>query len=157
MAPKKGSEIGHLMERLGDHGFAVTVETEDELHTHCVSGNGFRLRVDIGPKGILLDFVVGRNGESPELRYSIDTDLYDTSDSAQRWFADEILRDIASFLDALGGGGLQVSRARGRTAIVFPHEDKYVRVERGRVFTRRHEYEHVSDAEGGDTFQPFGP
>src|SRR3954470_17758277 len=103
MAPQMGSEIDLAMARLREHGFAVSVEAEDELRTYRVSGNGFRLRVGMGPKGILLDFVVDRDGESPELRYSIDTDLYDVSDPDQRWFADEILRDIASFLDALGG------------------------------------------------------
>ncbi|WP_238425854.1 hypothetical protein, partial [Micromonospora sp. STR1_7] len=96
-------------------------------------------------------------GESPELRHSIDTDLYDVSDPRQRWFADEIERDIASFLDALGSGRLRLSRGRNKTAIVFPNAGRYVRVERGRVFTRRREYEREVDAEAGDQFQPFGP
>ncbi|MFG1843648.1 hypothetical protein ACGFH8_35070 [Micromonospora sp. NPDC049175] len=150
-----GSEIDHVMARLGERGFAVNIETEDELRVYRVSGKGFRLRVGIGPKGILLEFVVNRDGESPELRYGIDTDLYDVSDPDQQCFADEIQRDMAFFLDALGDGSLKVSRGRNKTVIAFPCADKYVRVERGRVFTRRREYERASGAEAGGDFQPF--
>ncbi|MBM0234000.1 hypothetical protein JNW91_20405, partial [Micromonospora sp. STR1_7] len=89
-----GSEIDLVMARLGERGFDVNVEAEDELRTYRVSGTSFHLRVGVGVKGILLDFVVDRDGESPELRHSIDTDLYDVSDPRQRWFADEIERDI---------------------------------------------------------------
>lgn len=156
MAQQMGSEIDAVMARLGARGFDVNVETGDELRTYRVSGRGFHLRVGLGRKGVLLDFVVDREGESPELRYSIDTDLYDVSEPPQQWFGDEIQRDIASFLDALENGSLRLTRGRHKTAIVFPHEGKYVRVERGRVLTRRREYDSAADAEAGDRFQPFG-
>ncbi|TNH24857.1 hypothetical protein FHG89_24320 [Micromonospora orduensis] len=155
MAQKMGSEIDPVMARLGARGFDVNVETEDELRTYRVSGKGFHLRVGLGRKGVLLDFVVDPDGESPELRYSIDTDLYDVSEPRQQWFGDEIQRDIVSFLDALENGRLRVTRGRHKTAIVFPYEGKYVRVERGRVFTRRREYDSLADAEAGDQFHPF--
>ncbi|MBM0230492.1 hypothetical protein JNW91_00555 [Micromonospora sp. STR1_7] len=155
MGQMMGSEIDLVMARLGERGFDVNVEAEDELRTYRVSGSSFLLRVGIGVKGILLDFVVDRDGESPELRHSIDTDLYDVSDPRQRWFADEIERDITSFLDALRSGSLKLSRGRNKTTIVFPNAGKYVRVERGRMFTSRREYERAVDAEADDQFQPF--
>ncbi|MEV4826636.1 hypothetical protein [Micromonospora sp. NPDC049274] len=150
------SEIDLVMARLSQRGFDVNLDAGGEVRSYRVSGKLFHLRVGVGPTGILLEFVVDRDGESPELRYSIDTDLYDISDPRQRWFADEVQHDIASFLDALGNGSLKVSRGRNRTVIAFPHEGKYLRVERGRVFTRQREYERAADAEADGQFQPFG-
>jgi hypothetical protein len=141
------------VERLAASGFDVSVDIRDGLRAYRISGQGFQLHVGVGVKGMLLEFTLVGDGNSPELRFQIDTDLYDISDSRQGWFATEIEDEITSFLEALAAGQVRVSRRRGKSAVVFPTGEGYVRVERGRMLTSRREFKRVEDAEAGEQFQ----
>ncbi|SCF36775.1 hypothetical protein GA0070618_5821 [Micromonospora echinospora] len=155
MAEAIGEKIARAVGGLAEHGLAVNVEGKGEGRVYRIRGKGCRLTVEVGRRGLSLGFTLDRQEASPELTYHVDTDLYDISDQKQQWFAVEIEDEIASFLGALEGGQVRVSRRPGKAVIVFPRGGGYARVERGRILTSEKHYERLEDAERGDSFLPL--
>jgi hypothetical protein len=156
MSEAMGDRIVAAIDRLRTLGATVQSREEKGAAVYELTGDGYHVKVVIDAgSGLALEFTVDRAEASPELTYSIDTDLYDVTDPDQQWFVTEIEDDIVALLAALADGRIKVERKKGRTVAVLPSSSEYVRVERGRLLTSQRRYEHEQDAEAGGTFRPL--
>lgn len=132
---KNGDNIIKKVEELKRRGVELRFEKRDSDNVYVSDKTTYKLELVVNPTRWLgLDFITKDNQGKVQLAYSIDTDLYPISNPDQEWFADEIESDIVKFLALLENNEVMVGKVKGRPIMIFPCENGYRFVKKGRFF-----------------------
>ncbi|MEU4520660.1 hypothetical protein AB0F52_18410 [Amycolatopsis sp. NPDC024027] len=116
-----------------------------------LSGSTWQATVIVAPgRWLGLEFAAHDPVTGRRATYDIDTDLYDISQDEQRWFAEEIERDIIEFLGNLRRGAVLRGTDGAKFVLVFPLDGAYVRVTQGRFMTTASTHADLATAQAGD-------
>lgn len=117
------------------NGSTMKYKAVSELYT-------LELKLDLD-KALELLFTINSQDKHDSLHFSIDTDLYDISQTKYQNFGEEIEKDILSFLESLEKGSILVGTKGRRMAMIIPRDGGYILVKKGRFLTSSRLYKSL--------------
>jgi hypothetical protein len=151
---KIGKRLRDTIKSIEKQGVVVS-RTRD---VYKIKGKNYYIEITINPKkwlGLNFSLLEGSGGKC--LDYSIDTDLYDISNSEFYVFVSDIEGEIVDFLSCLFNKHLQIAQQGKKMALLIPKNGRWLLIARGRFFTKSQYYTNPEELEKKWDFKPLEP